>query len=114
MSRSKQKGTAFERQVADYLAQETGQPIDREPLHGAKDEGDISGATLLGKRLALECKNHREAKLAEWVDEAKAEAGNAGAEWFAVAHKRRGKGDPAEQYVTTTLGQLARMMREGR
>ena len=109
MSANKQKGTRLERQTADYLAAQLNDDrIDRMPLHGKGDRGDIAGVrTVLGERLVIECKNHNRLELAQWVKEAEVERGNADAHASAVVHKRRGKGDPADQYVTMTLRDLA-------
>lgn len=109
MSAERQKGTRLERQVADYLADKlTDDRIDRMPLHGKGDRGDIAGVrTIIGEKVVIECKNHKRLELARWVDEAEVERGNADAAVAAVAHKRRGKGDAADQYVTLTLRDFA-------
>lgn len=99
---NKARGTKLEREMADYLAAELGdERIDRLPLRGNGDRGDIGGVrTILGLKVAIEVKNHSRLNLAGWVDEAVTEAGNADAPVAVVIHKRRGKGKPAEQYVT--------------
>ena len=109
MSAQRQKGTRQERLVADYLAERLGDDrIDRMPLHGKGDRGDIAGVrTILGEKVVIECKNHNRLELAQWVKEAEAERGNADAKVAAVVHKRRGKGDPGDQYVTLTLRDFA-------
>lgn len=109
MSANKAKGTRLERQAADYLAEVLNDDrIDRMPLHGKGDRGDIAGIrTVLGERVVIECKNHNRLELAQWVKEAETERGNADAHAAVVVHKRRGKGDPADQYVTMTLRDLA-------
>jgi Holliday junction resolvase len=111
MSRAKQKGTAFERAVADYLKQAMNDDrIDRAPLAGAKDKGDISGVVSPFGRIVLELKNHNRQELAVWVDEAETERGNADALVGVVVHKRRGKGWPGDQYVTLTLDGLVKLL----
>jgi Holliday junction resolvase len=93
------KGSAFERAVAAYL-QTHGHP-DAERAYGAgrpDDRGDIAGVA----GWVLECKNHARLDLAEWCDEAIAEANNARAPRWAVIHKRRRKGI-ADAYVTMPL-----------
>ena len=109
MSAQRAKGTRLERQVADYLAEKLSDDrIDRMPLRGGQDRGDIAGVrTILGEKVVIECKNHNRLELARWVDEAEVERGNADAKVAAVAHKRRGKGDAADQYVTLTLRDFA-------
>lgn len=109
MSANKAKGTRLERQAADYLAAQLNDDrIDRMPLHGKGDRGDIAGVrTVLGEKVTVECKNHNRLELAQWVKEAETERGNADAHAAVVIHKRRGKGDPGDQYVTMTLRDLA-------
>lgn len=107
MSRNKQKGTAFERLIADGLSEALQDDrIDRAPSHGAKDRGDIAGVRSPFGRIAIECKNHNRLELSTWVDEAEVERGNADAVAAVVVHKRRGKGQAADQYVTMTLRDL--------
>lgn len=117
MSRSRRSardaGSRFERSVADYLARVLGDSeIDRQ-IRTGKDKGDIRGLFLHGERLVLECKDCQRMDLPGWMREAEAEAGNADAPWWAVCHKRRGKGDPAEQYVTMNLRTLAAIVAGG-
>lgn len=109
MSANKAKGTRLERMTADYLAAALNDDrIDRMPLHGKGDRGDIAGIrTVLGEKVAVECKSHNRLELAQWVKEAEIERGNADAHAAIVVHKRRGKGDPGDQYVTMTLRDLA-------
>lgn len=109
VNRNKARGTAFERLVADYLAARLGDDrIDRMPLRGSLDRGDITGVrTVLGERVAVEVKNVSRLDLAGWVDEAVVEAGNGDAAVAVVVHKRRGKGRAGDQYVTMRLCDLA-------
>lgn len=105
---AKKAGTRFERTVADYLSHVLGDSeIDRQVKVGANDIGDIRGLYLNGGRFALECKDCTRMELPQWLREAEVEAGNADAPFYAVCHKRRGVGDPAEQYVTMPLRMLA-------
>lgn len=101
MSRSKAKGTSFESSVLPAIKGKRPE-AERRALQGANDKGDFN---IPGeKRFILEAKNHKEMKLAEWLREAEAEAQNAGVPHGVVVHKRRGKTDPREQYVTLKLG----------
>lgn len=113
MSKEKQKGTAFEQQVVDYLnsALET-DTFHRLSLRGTQDEGDIWGLFAHNKRVVIEAKNHRRLALAEWLDEAEAERGNADALAGLVIHKRKGKGAAnfGETYVTMTLADLLALL----
>lgn len=104
MSRNKQKGTAFERLIADGLAAALNDDrIDRAPMRGTKDRGDIAGVRSPFGKVVVECKNVARLDLAGWVTEAEVERGNADAVAAVVVHKRRGKGQPGDQYVTMTL-----------
>ena len=109
MSRQREKGTSFEKQVAEYMAKrlEDGR-IERRVRYGAKDRGDIAGVQLRGKPVVIECKNHAKTELAAWLAEAETERGNADAEFAFVVHKRRGCGEKnmGETYVTCTLATL--------
>jgi len=109
MSTQRQKGTRLERAVADYLAAALSDDrVDRMPLHGKGDRGDIAGVrTVMGEKVAVEVKNHARLNLAGWVTEAETEAGNADAALGVVIHKRVGKGKPADQYVTMSLASFA-------
>jgi hypothetical protein len=95
MSASKAKGTAWESRIVQYL-RESGLPaVERRALNGATDKGDIAGLPLV-----IEAKNCKTTALAAWVDEATAEARNAGAPVGVVWHHRRGKASPGEGFVT--------------
>lgn len=95
MNRSKQKGTSFETEVVRYLQSDGFPEARRNALQGNKDIGDIGGLPVV-----IEVKNCKEMSLAQWVDEAVVEARNAEQAIGVVWHKRRGKGSPAECYVT--------------
>ena len=103
-------GTRFERLVADYLADAVDDRIDRRPRTGVQDRGDISGVRLAGRRLVLECKDVARTALPQWTEEARQEAVNDGALAGLVVHKRRGRGGPADQWVTMTLADLAAIL----
>lgn len=108
---ARQAGAKFERQVADALAFHLDDDrIDRRPKTGAKDRGDIGGVRLHGQRIVLECKNTSRINLAGWTAEAEVERGNDDALAGLVVHKRVGKGDPLDQYVTCTLRELIAML----
>lgn len=111
MSRSrasaKKAGTAFERSIADALAQHLEDDrIDRRAKTGALDRGDIGGVRLHGQRVVIECKNTARTELAGWMAEAETARGNDDALIALIAHKRHGKGDPLDQWVTTTVRDL--------
>lgn len=104
-------GTRFEGQVARYLSEALDDDrIERRAKSGQKDRGDIAGVRFRGRRVVIECKDVMKMDLAGWTQEAEVEAGNDDAGFWAVAHKRRGVSDPAEQYVTMPLKVFAAML----
>ena len=105
---AKKAGSSFERSIADAMAWNLQDDrIDRRVKSGAQDKGDIGGLrTRDGARLVVECKNTTRLDLGHWVREAGIEAENDNAIAGIVVHKRRGKADPLEQYVTMTLRDL--------
>lgn len=114
MSRAKAKGTSFESLIVAELQNQLGDAICRRTTSGAKDRGDIHGLYIRGMRTVAECKNHKTMSLAEWVDEAETERGNDDAEIGIVIHKRRGKGQALDQYVTMTMRDLIAIITEQR
>jgi hypothetical protein len=101
---SKAKGTKFERLVADGFAEALSDDrIDRAPLHGGADRGDIAGLRSPFGRVVVECKAVKRLDLAGWVTEAEVERGNADAIAGVVVHKRVGRGRFLDQYVTLTV-----------
>ena len=108
---AKKAGALFERAVADYLKDTLGDDrIDRRVKTGAKDRGDIGGVRIHGKRVVIECKDTARPSLGTWITEAETERGNDDALAGVVAHKRHGKGQPADQLVTMTLRDFAALI----
>lgn len=107
MSVSRRKGTAFEIDVVRYLCDQ-GHPVERRALQGRLDKGDIAG--LPG--WTLECKNEKTISLAQYVEEARQEALNAGTDHFAAVVKRRGKG-VSEAYVVLPLAVFVKAVTKG-
>lgn len=105
MSVQRQKGTSFESLLVPLL-KEYYPDASRRPLQGVNDMGDL---LLPGEhRFIISAKNHREMRLAEWVDEATDRlalnfepSGNAVG---VVVHKRRGAGLAYDQYATMRFG----------
>lgn len=116
MSRQKQKGTAFETAIVEYLQDKLcDDSIERRALNGTCDRGDISGVTFCGHRMVLECKNEARMRLADYVREAETEAKNDNALYYAVIHKKRGTGistlqTVGQQYVTMPLHIFTRII----
>lgn len=109
---AKSAGTRFERSVADYLAATLDDRIDRRVKTGNKDCGDIGGVrrSPCGSRIAIECKDTSKIDLPQWTREAATEAANDGALLGVVVHKRHGVTNPAQQWVSMTLGDLVAIL----
>ena len=117
---AKAAGSRFERLIADCLAHLVDDRIDRRVKTGNKDRGDIGGVrapwgpTVDGRmppgRVVIECKDHSRLDLAGWVDQADVERGNDDAIAGLVVHKRRGHGDPLDQYVTCTVRDIVALL----
>ena len=95
MSKQKQKGTKWESAVVAYLRDHGFPHAERRALTGGKDYGDINASP----GLVIECKDQARHSFAEWLDEARLEGVNAGAQVAAVWAHRRGKSSPADAYV---------------
>ena len=109
---AKAAGATFERQVADYLAAEVDDRIDRRVKTGRADKGDIGGIRMRGHRIVAECKNHARLDLPGWYAEAETECAHDDALLGVVVHKRRGTARPERQWVTMSLADFARLIRE--
>lgn len=107
---AKQAGARFERQVADYLRDNVDDRIDRRVKTGAKDRGDVGGVRAYGERVVIECKNVTRISLAECHAEAEVARGNDDAIAALLVHKRHGVADPAKQWVTCSLADLAALL----
>jgi hypothetical protein len=107
---AKKAGTSFERAIADTLARLVDDRIDRRVKTGTKDRGDIAGLRHMGRRVVVEVKNVVRLNLAGWTAEAEVERGNDDALAGLVVHKRHGKGDPLDAYVTTTVRDLIALL----
>jgi Holliday junction resolvase len=106
VSKAKQKGSQWERDVVAFL-NENGYP-EAERRYGAglrEDKGDIRGFPV-----TLECKNHASINLAEFLEEALLEAQHAGTEFGAAVIKRRRKGTK-DAYVVMSLEQFVALVK---
>lgn len=108
MSASKKKGTTAETAVVNYLQTAGFTQAERRTLNGAKDRGDIAGIP----GVVIEVKNCSRQELGAWVTEAERERDNDRAQLGVVWHKRRGKGHPADWFVTMSGSQFAALLRE--
>lgn len=96
MSYESAKGYRGERAV-ELLWHDLGRPVTRPRAGAAQDVGD-----LLGLPLVVSVKNCTRVDLAGWVTGMQAQMVHAGLPVGVVWHKRRGKADPRDWYVTTT------------
>lgn len=101
----RRRGNRAEQQVAATLRAWGYRAItSRDGRGGAQGGGDL----ITDFPAVLEVKDHARLDLAGWVDQAVAESG---ADPAFVIHKRRGKGDPEQWYVTGQLGDLILLVR---
>lgn len=100
-------GARFETTIARYLAEHVDDRIERRSRNGASDRGDLSGVRTPHGRVVVECKDTTRTELATWASEADRERGNDDALVGMTIHKRRGVADPAQQWVTMTVADLA-------
>lgn len=111
---AKNAGTAFERSVADYLAEKIDDRIDRAPKTGAKDKGDIAGVRYKGHKVTIECKDYGgRLNPPQWVAEAHTENINNNGLVGVVVAKRRGTTKPEDQWVIMTLSELTTLLKAG-
>ena len=106
MSRSKQKGTAFETLIVTALQEHLGPEVCRRATTGAKDRGDVHGLYIRGLRTVAELKNTKSTQLGPHWSEVEVERGNDDADVGVLIHKRHGKGQALDQWVTLTVREL--------
>ena len=107
---AKKAGSRFEREIADYLAATVDDRIDRKVRTGARDTGDIGGLRAHGQRVVVEAKNTTRINLAGWAGETEVERVNDGALAGVTVHKRHGRGDVGDQWVTLTVRDLVALL----
>jgi len=78
---------------------------DRRKSNGKNDRGDLSGVP----GLCVEMKGGHALNLGPWMTEAVKERLNAGAQWAVVAHRRWGKGNAEDWFVTMPLGDFVEL-----
>jgi hypothetical protein len=108
MNRNKAAGTRWESAIVEFLRANGFPWAERRALAGALDRGDIvigPGAPI------VEAKNRKALDLAGAVDEANAEAANAGAPFGVGWLKRRGKGSAGDGYVVMDGHTFALLLR---
>lgn len=113
---NKRKGARFEQRTAERLAMLTGQPVERRHLSGAHDRGDLSGLTIRGRRLVVECKNVTGLDgISDHLRQAERERANDKALACMVIRKRPRVGFETDegmdaQLVVLTLADMARIL----
>lgn len=108
---AKKAGASFERSLADWLAANIDDRIDRRVKNGAKDRGDIGGLRHMGGRVVIEAKNYGGRLMpGPWIREAEIERGNDDALAGIVIAKRRGTTDPGQQFVLMTVNDLTALL----
>ena len=111
MSKSKQKGTAWETECVRYLESYTKHEFMRLPLVGTKDVGEIRCHDL--PEFVFECKNMKDAlsSLSQIMKETEQERLNAEADFAAAIVKRRNFGTGGA-YVVMELHNFAQLIKE--
>lgn len=99
MSTASRKGYAGEKPVVDLLVALQLAGVYRPRAGAQRDVGDLGGIPIV-----ISCKNHRELRLASWVDDLEAMVSYTPFGTGVVWHKRAGRGDPRRWYVTTSGG----------
>lgn len=108
MSKQKQKGTAAETAVVNWLKKQGRKSVERRSLNGILDRGDIAGIPCV----VIEVKNHKEIKLSEWLKELEVEIKNDKADTGVVIHKKRGTTDVGEWYATLPVELWYKLLKE--
>lgn len=90
---SKAKGTALETWTVRYLAwalQDT--RIDRMPLHGTADRGDLIGVSFQGEPVCVECKDTKSPQYREHWKQTRVEMANMDTPYGVLVKHRKGVG----------------------
>jgi hypothetical protein len=96
MSTASRKGYSAEHAI-ELLLNERGLDATRPRAGRAQDCGDFGGVPMV-----ISAKNWADLRLATWVTDLERLVLNADARSGVVWHKRKGRGDPRDWYVTTT------------
>lgn len=110
---AKQAGAKFEKLVADFLAENLDDRIERRVLGGAKDRGDIANVRdSHNRRIVIEAKDYGgKLNLPQWTKEAHQEAVNDNAHVGIVIAKRRGTTDPGKQWAIMEVEDLIKLLK---
>ena len=96
--------------IVTELQKHLGPEICRRATSGAKDRGDIHGLYIRGLRTVAEVKNTKTTQLGSQWNEVELERGNDDADVGILIHKRHGKGQALDQWVTLTVRELITIM----
>jgi hypothetical protein len=100
MNANKRKGSLFERQVTDYLAEVM--EAERTVAGSRYDKGDIWTPP---PSAVWQCKNHQQLSIGSWLRETQQQQKNAKRFLHWLVIKNKGVTDPAEQIAVCTLSQ---------
>jgi DNA mismatch repair protein MutH len=105
---SKVKGTTWESAVRDYLQRSGWPTVERLPLNGNRDRGDLAGIP----DVTIEAKAGRGwDHLGQWISQAEVERHNAGSTFGVVWAKRIGSTSAASGYVIMTGSTFVDLLR---
>ena len=107
-STSKQKGSAHERAVVDYLKANGWKHAERRLAGDKNDRGDIAGVP----GIVLECKNEKRIDLAQYMRELEVEAAIDKADAGAAIVKKRGTTDVADYYAVMPVYMLVHLLKK--
>ena len=105
---SRRKGNVAEREVVAALVRAGWTALTSRASRGGSQRGED---VITDFPFVLEVKDHAKLALAEWVAQAREQAGD---DVGAVVHKRRGKARAEDWYVTLTFGDLLRWVAANR
>jgi hypothetical protein len=108
MSKAKQKGTAAETAVVQWLKTEGWLYAERRALQGNLDKGDIN----MGAPVVIEVKDHKTITLSEWLKELKVEMFNAKVDVGCVLAKKRGTTNVGDWYAVMPASVFAHLLKE--
>lgn len=108
MSKAKQKGTAAETAVVQWLKAEGWIYAERRALSGNLDKGDIN----MGAPVVIEVKDHKTITLSEWLRELKVEMANADVHVGCVLAKKRGTMSVGDWYAVMPASVFATLLKE--
>lgn len=111
-SSAKAAGSKHARSIADYLQKHVSRFIDKMPLYGAKDRGDVANVETFNELpVAVEAKDYGgRLEAGTWLREAETERINLGAVASVVIAKRRGVTAPGKQIVLMEVDDLCALL----